>query len=83
MVQVPAETKVTVVPETVQTGVVAELNATVSELEAVAETENVPVPIVLLARELKVIVWEDLVVVTGWLAKLSKLKLEIVFELIP
>jgi hypothetical protein len=64
-VQVPAETKVTVVPETVQTGVVAELNATVSALEAVAETENVPVPIVLLARELKVMVWEDLVVVTG------------------
>jgi hypothetical protein len=49
----------------VQTGVVAELNATVSSLEAVAETENVPVPIVLLARELKVMDWEDLVVVTG------------------
>jgi hypothetical protein len=65
MVHVPAETSVTVVPETVQTGVVAELNATVSALEAVADTENVPVPIVLLARELKVMDWEDLVVVTG------------------
>ena len=65
MVHVPAETSVTVVPESVQTGVVAELKATVRPLEAVADTENVPVPNVRLARELKVIVWEDLVVATG------------------
>ena len=38
MVQVPTVTKVTVVPETVQTLVVAELKVTVSAEEAVALT---------------------------------------------
>jgi hypothetical protein len=65
MVHVPAETSVTVVPESVQTDVVAELNDTVSPLEAVADTVKVPVPKVRLASELKVMVWEDLLVVTG------------------
>jgi hypothetical protein len=51
MVQVPAETRVTVVPETVHTPVVAlELKETLSPLVAVAETVKVPVPIVLLSK---------------------------------
>jgi hypothetical protein len=51
MVQVPAETRVTVVPETVHTPVVAlELKETLSPLVAVAETLNVPVPNVLLGK---------------------------------
>jgi hypothetical protein len=60
MVQVPAETKVTVVDETVQTPVVAELKATARPLVAVAETVNVPVPRVRFKSSPKVIVWPDL-----------------------
>jgi hypothetical protein len=47
---------VTVVPETVHTLVVADVNATVRELLAVAEIEYVPLPRVLLVRDPKVIV---------------------------
>jgi hypothetical protein len=50
IVQVPAETRVTVVDETVQTLEVAELKLTPSPLEAVAESEKVPVPRVLFPR---------------------------------
>jgi hypothetical protein len=57
MVQVPAEIKVTVVDETVQTPVVAELKATARPLVAEAETVKVPVPSVRFARAPKVIVW--------------------------
>jgi hypothetical protein len=44
-VQVPAETKVTVLPETVQTDAVADVNTTgFPELPPVALIETVPVP---------------------------------------
>jgi hypothetical protein len=57
-VQVPAETRVTVVPDTVQTGVVAEVRATVSPLEAEGEIEKVLLPcMVRFAREPNVMVW--------------------------
>ena len=55
--QVPAETRVTVVPDTVQTPVVAEVKATVKLLEADAERLKVPVPIALSDRAPKVMVW--------------------------
>ena len=45
------------VPDTVQTGAVAEVNATVSPLEAVAEMANVPVPRVRFESALKVMAW--------------------------
>ena len=58
MVQVPAETRVTVVPETVHTPVVAlELKETLSPLVAVAATIKVPVPIVLPGNASNDIVW--------------------------
>jgi hypothetical protein len=58
IVQVPADTRLTVVPETVQTPRVEfELKDTLSPLEAVADRLNVPVPIVLLDSDPKVIVW--------------------------
>jgi hypothetical protein len=58
MVQVPAATRVTVVPDTVHTlGVELELKETLSELEALAETVKVPVPIVLPGKASKEIVW--------------------------
>ena len=57
MVQVPAETRVTVVDETVQTPVVALVNATVRLLDAVALTVKVPVPMVLFDRAPKVMLW--------------------------
>ncbi len=53
----PAETTVTVVPDTVQTGSVAEVKATVRVLLLVAEILKVPDPIVLFDRDPKVIVW--------------------------
>ena len=58
MVQVPAATRVTVVPDTVHIpGVELELKETLSELEAVAETVKVPVPIVLPGKASNEIVW--------------------------
>jgi hypothetical protein len=59
IMQVPAETRVTVVPDTVQTlRVEFELKDTLSPLEAVADPARlkVPVPIVLLDKDPKVIV---------------------------
>ena len=63
MVQVPAETKVTVVLETVQTEVVAEVKETLSELDALALSETVPEPRTLLTREPKVMLWFALLIV--------------------
>ena len=61
MRQVPAVTIVTVVPETVQTALVSEVNATVSPRSEVAVTGNVFVPpMVRLAISVNVIVWVDL-----------------------
>jgi hypothetical protein len=60
MVQVPAAIKVTVelfVPVVVQTAVVAEEKVGANPLEAVAFKVKVPVPMVLLGRAPKVIVW--------------------------
>lgn len=56
IVQVPAETSVTVVPETVQVLEVADVKVTESPLEAVAEILKAAIPNVLLDIELKVIV---------------------------
>ena len=57
--QVPVVTNVTVVPETVQIDVVAEVNATANELDDVAETVKVSVPavLVLFPNALNVMVW--------------------------
>src|SRR6185503_5674780 len=57
MVQVPAATRVTVVPETVQTEPVPELNATGRPELAVAETVKGGSPYTLAASAPKVIVW--------------------------
>jgi hypothetical protein len=54
MVQVPAETIVTVAPETVQTPDVAEVNATVNVEVEVAEREAGLVPKVISSRSVKV-----------------------------
>ena len=57
IVHVPADTSVTVDPDTVQTGWVEEEKATASPLVAVAERVKVPVPRVRFERASKVIVW--------------------------
>ena len=57
MEQVPAATRVTVDPATVQTAAVVELKLTASPDVAVAVTENGAAPNVLLARTPKEIVW--------------------------
>ena len=54
MVQVPARRKVTVVPETAHSFVVADVKVTLKALDAVAERETVPVPSVLGERAPKV-----------------------------
>jgi hypothetical protein len=56
IVQAPAVTKVIVVDEIVQTPIVADVNATDKPLVEDAEIEYVPVPKVLLLKELKVMV---------------------------
>ena len=56
MVQVPAAITVTVVPLTVQTAVVEEVNVTVNPELAVAETVNGATPKVWFARALNVMV---------------------------
>lgn len=68
IVQVPAETRVTVVLATVQRAVVAEVKVTLNPVAVVvvlsarpervlAERVKVPVPIVLGAREAKLMLW--------------------------
>ena len=57
MEQVPAATRVTVVPATVQTVGVVELNATVNPEVAVAETAKGAVPKATPLRAPKVIAW--------------------------
>ena len=59
MVQVPTETSVTVVPDTVQTDVVCELKLTVRPEDAVALTANGSVPYTLFASVGNVIVCGD------------------------
>jgi hypothetical protein len=61
IVHVPAETRVTVVDETVQTGWVVDLKETPSPLALVlvAETVKVLVPIVRSCKVPKVMVWLD------------------------
>src|ERR1035441_6248872 len=62
IVQVPAATSVTVVPDTVQTGVVCELKLTVSPELAVALTVNGAVPSVLFESVPNVMVWDACVI---------------------
>jgi hypothetical protein len=57
IVQVPADTSVTVVPETVQTGVVLEVNVTVRPELAVADTVNGGSLAFLFGSAAKLIVW--------------------------
>src|ERR1017187_3640905 len=64
MVQAPAETNVTVVPDTVQTAVVCELKLTVRPEEAVAPTVNGAVPSARFESAPKVMVWDPSVLVS-------------------
>jgi hypothetical protein len=58
MVQVPTDTSVSVVPDTVQTGCVLEAKATVRPDEAVAFNETGPALMATFAGAPKVIVWD-------------------------
>ena len=60
MVQVPDATSVTVLPDTVQTPAVVELNATAKPDDAVAATAKGAAPNGLLVRAAKVMVWAAL-----------------------
>ena len=59
MVQVPAETRVTVVPATVQTGMVVDAKLTVRDEPAAAESVTGPAPKVVSAGLAKLIVWAE------------------------
>ena len=73
--QVPALTNVTVVPETVQTGVVVDVNTTARPDEAVADTGNGALPIVLPGSAANVIVCAPLATVNDWVTCGAALKL--------
>ena len=73
--QVPTVTKVTVAPDTVQTGVVVDVNATARADEAVAVTVNGATPKFLPASAANVMVCAPFAIANDWLTCVAAVKL--------
>ena len=73
--QVPTVTKVTVAPDTVQTGVVVDVNTAAKADDAVAATVNGATPKLLPVSATKVMVCAPFAIANDWLTCVAAVKL--------